>query len=91
MRTFARHGMLEVLEIEVAGETKRVDVGYEEGGQVVLDGVVHVVEHQIEYERSLLDLKRGMSLTINGVAFKVKRPPDPKGDGTFCIAYLEPV
>ncbi|MFJ9531251.1 hypothetical protein [Herbaspirillum sp. NPDC101396] len=90
MSTFARHGMLSTLEIQVAGETKRVDVGYEEGGTVVIDGIAHAVEHYIEYEKSLLDLRRGTELTVDGMPFKVKRPPDPKGDGTFCIAFLEP-
>jgi len=87
MSTFSRHGMVSIM---VLADGTQVDVGFEEGGQVELDGVVHVIERSVEYLAASATLTRGMLVTVAGKSFKVKRQPDPKDDGTFCIAYLEP-
>ncbi|MET3431438.1 hypothetical protein ABIC71_000916 [Herbaspirillum seropedicae] len=82
-----RSGMLVLMTLP---DGTQIDVSYQEGGEVVLDGVVHVIERSVEYLTASAILRRDMVVSIAGRNFRLKRNPDPVGDGSFSTALLEP-
>ncbi|KWC82759.1 hypothetical protein WL58_17975 [Burkholderia cepacia] len=83
-------GMLKTAQVD--GVVDPVQIGFEAPDLLELGSQVTVAEYQIEYRaQDLPDLARGTELTIEGVRYRVRRPPRRTGDGYFMIADLEEV
>lgn len=65
--------------------------GFKRPDQVVLDGLVHTTDYSIEYMASVVELKRGFIITVDGMQYKVRQAPVGNGDGEFVTALLEKV
>ncbi|MBY4866777.1 hypothetical protein K6W76_09680 [Burkholderia anthina] len=84
-------GMLK--EARLASDlTRGVLVGFSSPDALDLGMQVTVAEYQIEYRaQDIPDLKRSDELSIEGVQYRVRRPPRRKDDGYFMLADLEEI
>lgn len=85
---FAAVGMLKTAYVD--GSPDGVQVGLTTPDVLELDAQATATEYQIEFQTAdLPDLARGMSLTIDAVTYRIRRPPRRLGDGFFSVADME--
>ncbi len=89
---FERVGFLKEVTV-MTGDSAGVilQAGYEEPTKVVLDGMVSTSDYRIEYEAAAASLKRGDTVLIGAITFRLKQKPSAGRDGAFSAAFLEVV
>jgi hypothetical protein len=75
-----------------AGIQQSAQVRFKAPNRDALAGEFSVTDHTIKYPSTVLTgLKRGETLTVGGIAFKVREGPQSELDGTVLQAFLAKV